>query len=214
LRKDLADFSSFSPVFTESYVQSVELKVSTCKELVSSSAVTGELKTVTVKISDSAGRLRLKLNILEGYIKLSASELDVAVADAGVKEVRSAISRGNIEGVTANIRKMLTVVKRNSPALEAKGMNPALPVDIETQGREIEALNVRQNELLSVRNRLTGENTELFNDLWTSLHPIFETAKALYRGVNQTKLNDYTLAQLTKRINAEGKRKQETGIEN
>jgi hypothetical protein len=213
LRKDLADFSSFSPVFTESYIQSVEVKISTCKELISSSTVTGELKAVTGKISDSTSRLRVKLNILEGYLKLGAAELDIAIADAGVKGVRSAISRGNIEGVTANTRKLLTAIKRNSPALEAKGMNPALPVDIETQIQEIDALNVRQNELLGTRNRLTGENIELFNDLWTSLHPILETAKALYRGVNQTGLNDYTIARLRKRINAEGKRAEKVSAE-
>jgi hypothetical protein len=213
LRKDLADFSGFSPLFTESFIQTVEVKISTCRELISSSTVTGELKAVTAKISDSVNRLRVKLNILEGYLKLGAAELDISVADAGVKDVRSAISRGNIEGVTANTRKLLTAVKRNQPALEAKGMNPALPVDIETQVREIDVLNAGQNELLSARNRLTVENIELFNDLWKSLLPISETAKALYRGVNQTKLNDYTIVQLKKRISAERKRAEKTSAE-
>jgi hypothetical protein len=46
----------------------------------------------------------------------------------------------------------------------------------------------------------------LLNDLCDSLHPILDAAKALYRGVDDVKLKDYTVLQLKKRINAEGKR--------
>ena len=42
----------------------------------------------------------------------------------------------------------------------------------------------------------------MFNDLWTSLQPILKTAKAIYRVVDETKLKDYTVTQLVKRINA------------
>jgi hypothetical protein len=47
----------------------------------------------------------------------------------------------------------------------------------------------------------------LFNDLWKTLSPVFETGKALYRGVDEAKLKDYTVTQLVKRIDHEGRRK-------
>jgi hypothetical protein len=74
--------------------------------------------------------------------------------------------------------------------------------EIETQLREINSLNEKHNKLISKRNRLTGENVEKFNDLWNSLKPIFDTAKAIYQGADKVKLKNYTIAQLMKRINA------------
>jgi hypothetical protein len=53
---------------------------------------------------------------------------------------------------------------------------------------------------------MTEKNIYQFNDLWDSLQPILKTAKAIYRGVDEVKLKDYTVTQLTKRIHAEGKR--------
>jgi hypothetical protein len=109
-----------------------------------------------------------------------------------------------------NMHKLLTVVRRNLSVLETKGLRSELVSDIESQIGEISALNTRQNDLISDRNRLTKQNIELFNDLWESLQPVLKTAKAIYRGVDDTKLKDYTVAQLMKRINAGRKRKNET----
>ena len=38
---------------------------------------------------------------------------------------------------------------------------------------------------------------------------ILDTGRALYRGVNATKLDDYTLATILKRINVEGTNKKD-----
>jgi capsular polysaccharide biosynthesis protein len=102
---------------------------------------------------------------------------------------------------------MLSTVKRNQSVLETKGLRPELITDIENQIAEISALNVKQNDLMNDRNRLTKQNIEMFNDLWESLQPIIKTAKAIYRGVDDVKLKDYTVAQLMKRLNAEHKQK-------
>jgi hypothetical protein len=204
------EFCLFSPLFTSDYLHSVETKILVCKELVGSFAATQELKSTTRQLTELSRGLRVKLNALDAYFKLAADGLDVPVADTGLKGVRDAISRGNTEGLLATIPKLMVAVKRNLPLLESKGFTPTLLAGIDTQTRAISTLNVRQNELISTRNRLTDENTIAFNDLWASLRPILDTAKALYRGVNPTKLKDYTVSQLRKRINAEGPRKSTT----
>jgi hypothetical protein len=89
--------------------------------------------------------------------------------DTGIPVVRNAISRRNTEGVIAGVTNMLAVVNRNVKALEAKRMKSALLDEIAATTQEINALNVRQNELESERNCLTEENTEMFNDLWINL---------------------------------------------
>jgi hypothetical protein len=207
LRKDLKDFSSFSSMFTPEYLVKIEGKISDCKELTSSSTISKELKSVTKQLTDKSKGMRVKLNVVEGYLKLGKSDLDIAVEDFGLKSVRNNISRSNIEGLILNIQTLLVSVKRNQSVLETKGFKPSIISDIETQINEINVLNTKQNDLISNRNRLTKQNISLFNDLWENLLPIVETAKALYRSVDEVKLKDYTIAQLVKRINA-GKRKE------
>jgi hypothetical protein len=206
VQKDLDDFSGYSSLFTPEYLEAIKNKIVACKELVASSTVAKELKAVTLQLYGKSKHLRIKVNALEGYLKICAKELDILLEDVGLKSVRNDITRCNMEGLLLNVRKALTAVKRNLPVLEAKGLKPELIGDIETQIQEIDALNVKQNNLTSDRSRLTKANIEQFNDLWDSLHPILDTAKALYRGVDDVKLKDYTILQLKKRVNAEGKK--------
>jgi hypothetical protein len=206
-RRDMADFSGFSPVFTPVALDEIEGKIAACKEKVRSWVVVRELKSTTDKLTTVTNGLRIRLNVLEGYVKLASGELDIHVTDTGIREVRNAIHRGNTEGVIAGVTNMLATVNRNMKALEAKGLKSTLLDDIAAVTREINALNVRQSELESERNHLTEENVELFNGLWKALLPVLETGKALYRGVNGAKLKDYTMTQLVKQINA-GKKKE------
>jgi hypothetical protein len=207
VKKDMKDFSSFSSMFTPEFLTTIETKISSCKELTSSSTIAKELKAVTKQVYDKSRGLRVKLNILDGYLKLSKDSLDIAVEDAGLKNVRANISRSNIEGLVSDVQTLLVAVKRNKSVLEAKGFKSSIINDIEAQINEISVLNTKQNDLISNRNRTTKQNIILFNDLWESLVPVIETAKALYRSVDEAKMKDYTIAQLIKRINA-GKRKE------
>lgn len=205
--KDLADFSSFSPLFTSEYLDGIKKKVSDCQKIMSSSVVTKELKAVTEKLTDTYNNiLRIALNQLEGYLNLAGKELDIATKDFGLKAVRSSIANGNVEGIIANMQKVIVPVKRNEAVLSSKGMSAELTDKLEEITKEINALNLKQNELMSDRSRLTDENLNLFNDLWESLQPILKTGQALYKGIDPVKLKDYTVSQLIKRVNAEGKR--------
>jgi hypothetical protein len=207
--RDATDFQRFSPIFTPEYLGRIEGKIKTCKEVVPSSVIARQLKATTETLKKMSDSIRLSLNVLEGYLKLAADELDIRIKDIGLAAIRRSISHGNTEGLTVNVRTMLVAVKRNQAALEAKGLRPGLLDDILTQIQEIETLNLKQNTLQSDRTLTTAEDLEAFNDLWRAIKPLFDTGKALYRGVNAVKLNDYTLTHLVKRINAEGNRKKE-----
>lgn len=209
-RQDLADFSAFSTVFTAGSLDLIDTKVKTCSDMVMSSAVSKELKMVTSKLVGKTTDFRVKLNGVEAYFKLASADLDIKVADTGIKEVRKSISSGDIEGVIFNGRKVLNVVKRNHAAMEGKGMKPVFVNEMELMIQEIEALNNSQDKLISQRGRLTAENAGIFNDLWKDLQQILDTARAMYRGVDDAKLKDYTMSTLIKRVNAEGKRDTKT----
>lgn len=129
-KNDLADFSKFSPTFTDEFVEGIVQKVAACDEVISSSVVSKKLKTVTENLKQTYIGLRLPLNQLEGYLNLSGGKLDIAVNDFGLKEVRKGISKGNVEGIIACGQKMLIHVKRNQEVLEEQGMKPELPEEI------------------------------------------------------------------------------------
>jgi hypothetical protein len=203
IKKDMDAFSKFSPDFNPDFVARLDDKIRDCKKVSSSSTITAGLKLVTNQLNDLSRGLRGKLNIVEGYMKIGAAELDVLVADAGLKNVRNCISKGNMEGVISNTHKFIEVVKRNQNVLVGKGLNMELINDIEKHIDDIDALNRKQNTMISDRNRLTKQNIELFNDLWDCLLPALNAAKAMFKGVDDVKLKDYTITQLVKRVNAE-----------
>jgi hypothetical protein len=200
MSRDINDFSGYSPMFTTAYSDGVRAKIVTCRGLTRAWTFIKELKTVTDKLYTGINALRVLLNPVEGYVKLAAASLDVAVADVGLKEVRKSIDKGNAETLVVAVADLLSTLRRNLSALQAVGLQESQLDAIEQQTLAINALNVKQNELESERNRVTEQNIDVFNDLWLSLQPILETGKALYRGVDEAKLKDYTLTQLEKRL--------------
>jgi hypothetical protein len=204
-RRDIVEFGEFSSIFTPSYFDVIDLKILNCRKKMRTWVVVQELKATTETVTTKTKQLRVMLNLLEGYIKLSSNDLDVKGSDMGLSIVRKAISHGNTEAVVMNVGNLLASVERNRTALEAHDMKSQLIDDIVAQTEEINALNIKQSEQESLRNRLTEENIDLFNDLWKALLPVFETGRVLYRGVDEAKLKDYTVTQLVKRINHTGK---------
>jgi hypothetical protein len=201
VEKDINDFNNYSPLFTDDYLVPIKTKIEVCKDFVKSSTVSKELKATTQKLYDNANDLRSKLNALEGYLKLCAGSLDIAVKDFDLKNVRQSITKHNIEGVIMNTKTFLIPVKRNMQVLNATGLKQELIDEIETQLKEINSLNEEQNDLTNKRNRLTDVNINKFNDLWESLQPILAAAKAIY-SADKVKMKDYTVSQLLKRMNA------------
>ncbi|MDR2040997.1 MAG: hypothetical protein LBP98_01610 [Tannerella sp.] len=200
LGRDINDFSAYSPLFTTSYRDGVRAKILACRGLTRAWTLIKELKTVTGKLYADMNALRVRLNPVEGYLKLAAASLDVAVADAGLKEVRKSISNGNAETLVPAVAEFLATLRRNLSALQAVGLQANQLDAIEQHTLAIDALNVRQNKLESERNRVTEQDVDAYNDLWLALQPILKTGKALYRGTDKAKLKDYTFVQLEKRL--------------
>lgn len=206
-RKDLADFSGFSIKFSPSYQATAEQKLTECNELVMAGSVTKELKAVTVSLGVSIKKLSLLLNRAEGYVKLVESGLDVDASDMGFKEVRLKINKGDVEGATSFGRELAKSMERNQMVLQSVGMPLQMPSDIAILVQEIFDLNALQNTKISDRGESSDGNMAVYNEFWEIISTIMTTAKALYRGVDDVKLKNYTMTQLIKRVNATGENK-------
>lgn len=200
---DSDKFEVYSPVFTSQFIESVRKQQADCYELTKSTDVLKLQKMVTLKIGEKANDLRLKLNQLEGYLKLSESELDIQLRDFGLARIRTAISKSAVERIISDTRTLIAVIKRNEAVLVAKGLKREMMTALVADIQEIEELNTHQNDKKNERSRVAKDNIKVFNELWDSLIIILSAGRAIFRGVDEVKLKEYTLAALLKRVHAE-----------
>ncbi|MDD4991864.1 MAG: hypothetical protein PHR83_06485 [Paludibacter sp.] len=203
LETDWDKFEAYSPVFTSQFVAGVTAQQTDCYALTKSSEVLKLQKVVTLKIADKSNELRLSLNLIEGYLKLAVNDLDIRLSDFGLTRIRTAISKGNVEGLISDTRSFIAVVKRNEAVLLAKGMKPELIAALTSEIQDLEELNTHQNVKKNERSRLADDNLKVFNELWDSLGIILSAGRAIFRGVDEVKLREYTLANLLKRVHSE-----------
>jgi hypothetical protein len=197
---DKADFTRFSPVFNETFISTLKAKQKLCQELVTPAEVVKQQKAITSALQEKCNGLRQDLNLAEGYIRLAGSGYDIQTGDAGIKEIRSAISRGNVEGILSKTKSLQNGLKRNEVVLKEKGMKKELTDKITDELNGISDLNSQQNELKNKRSRVADENSILFGELWDMLSNVLDVGKAMYRGNNDIKLREYTMSQLKNRV--------------
>lgn len=61
-------------------------------------------KAITKQISQKLEKFRVSLNLVEGYLKLAGKTLDIQMADFGLNNLRTAISKGNVEGLISDAK--------------------------------------------------------------------------------------------------------------
>jgi Fe-S cluster assembly ATPase SufC len=125
----------------------------------------------------------------------------------GFKEVRLKINKGDVEGAISFGRELVKNLERNHLALQSVGMPLQMPAELATLVQEIFDLNADQNSKMSDRGETSDGNMAVYNEFWEIISTILVTAKALYRGVDEVKLKNYTMTQLIKRVNATGENK-------
>lgn len=200
---DIDKFVAFSPIFTPQYKTEMVNKQTECYELTKSTDVLKLQKVLTAMIADKMIDLRLILNPLEGYLKFGEKELDIHLSDFGLRRIRTAISKTNVEGVISETRTLIAVVKRNEVALLAKGMKAELVTSLMNVMNEIDELNTQQNAKKNERSRVADDNTKVFNELWDYVSTIVSAGRAIFRGVDEVKLREYTMSNLLKRVHSE-----------
>ncbi|HLP05201.1 MAG TPA: hypothetical protein VK152_07215 [Paludibacter sp.] len=209
--KDKADFVKYSSVFADPFATNVRAKQSECYEIVKSGDVIKHQKVVKLQMDGKIADFRLGMNQVEGYLKFADGTLDIQLTDFGLKAIRTAISNDNVEKIISEGRSLIGNLKRNEAALKAKGMNPDLLTGLTTLVGEIEELNTNHNSKKNERSRAADGSIKTFNELWDITGTILDAGRALYRGVDEVKLREYTIANLLKRVhNANGNSTDET----
>lgn len=203
MENDKVDFLAYSPVFADPFMDNVQSKQAVCMELVKPKDVVKQQKVITQQIAEKLNELRVSLNPVEGYLKLAANTLDIQVADFGLRDLRTDISKSNVEGVISESQSLIASLKRNEATLQTKGLKLEMVVALTALVAEITSLNQQQNNLKNKRSRVASDNIKDFNDLWDILGTILDAGRAMYRGSDDVKLREYTLSNLLKRVHNE-----------
>lgn len=203
LRRDIADFNNYSELFNQEYLSNLNVKRQECTEVILTDSVNIALKSVTKRLYENLKKLRTLLVLMEGYIILA--KRDINNDKLGIVKLRKNIKAGNVEGVVYYLRVFINNLNEWEPILTSKGMKQEHIEALNHLLTIIESLNMEQNELLSKRSQNCLNNMKMFNNLWDILSDIMLVGKAIYKSTNESKLKDYTMLQIKRRMNNERK---------
>jgi hypothetical protein len=208
LKKDLADFTAFSPKFNDVYVTTFEGKIKTARELLNPKLETAELKVITARLYDTVNGLSGAANSLSTYIKMAGKDVPLSTYDFGISLLRSKINRKDVEGVLQGLRLVNANILKYKDALMTQGVTEDFIAQLDDAATSIAADNQAQYEIKGTRKALVQSNISIFNELYTDIRELCEVGKNLYRGKNAQKLLEYTFRNLLKNVRIAHKAKE------
>ena len=95
LKRDLADFTSYSPKFTAAYVSDFETQTASVTEVIMPKSETLELKKITSRLYVAMNGLTDPINRVAGYLNMAKDTLPVSEADFGLTLLRKNLRTNN-----------------------------------------------------------------------------------------------------------------------
>lgn len=205
-RRDMADFTAYSPKFNAQYLSEFQQKINDTNNIVFSDDATKELKIVTARLYGTMDRLSDSLNFLRGYISMAKGVIPFSAADFGITVLKRKIKSRDAEGVLKNLQMLNGNIEKYSAQLAEQGLTPQMIQKFKDYLAEIENDNQKQYEIISNRRISVENNTNMFNDIYRQLMEICEIGKIIYKKTQSAKLQDYTFTDLVKRVRVELKK--------
>jgi hypothetical protein len=198
----LSDFTAYSPDYTPTYLTNIKGDLTTVEGLINPKQLTAELKIITNRIYSNQATLRLKIDLLEGYIN-RATALTIDKKDFGISALRTKNNNRDVEGTIAALSFLLTNVSNNMAALTAKGYTTAQNTALTTIQSQLKSDNIAQNNKINDRNNKVISNYGKINAFWAKLTDICDAGKRIYKSSAPNKVDDFTMAVLKRRVNQE-----------
>ena len=213
-RRDLADFTAFSPNFSNEYLIGFESKIKLIDELINPRLITVELKGITKELYDAMNSLIDPINRVAGYMKLAKSEITITEKDFGLTQLRQKAKSKDAEGVLQNIKIVNANLDKHKEVLSKHGLSDELINHFSTVAETVATNNQKQYEIINNRKSIVQDNLKLFNGLFNQFNEICNVGKILYKGKDILKLKEYTFTELKKRVRNVSKNKIENKDEN
>ena len=199
LKRDLANFTAFSPKFNAAYVASFEGKIAAVTEVLNPHVETVELKIVTDRLYKTMNNLLDPVTRVEGYVKMAKNNIPISIKDFGLSLLRQKIWAKDAEGVLASLKTVNGYLNTYKPALAAQGLPDELIAVFASSTTAIHDDNQRQYQIVTVRKKLVENNLDLFNELYGMITEVCSIGKILYKK-DTGMLKEYTLTELKKQV--------------
>jgi hypothetical protein len=200
LRRDLADFTAYSHKLSTAYLADYEAKIAKVEELLSPVSETTEMKKITDRIHSGMNVLLDYVNQLGGYLEMAGSSIDLSATDFGLTALRKGIYNNDPEKVLDRLKDVNKNVVKYKAALAEQGFTDLLQAKLVNVYASLNADRQLQYEILTHRKALVQSNVGMLNDLNSQLTEVLRIGKILYRGKDAVKQQEYTLAELKKRV--------------
>ncbi len=200
LKRDLAEFTAFSPRFNVSYVSAYEARINAVSELVEPKSETVVLKAITDRIHHTMDGLIAPINRLSGYIELAEESIHISPADFGLVDLRKGITTKDAEHVLKTLHTVNLNIAKYKDSLVLQGMRDWLIEKFQSAAVSVADDKQKQYEITSNRKNLVQNNVSSFNDLYKQFNEILKVGKILYKGSDAAKLKDYTFSELKKGV--------------
>jgi hypothetical protein len=200
LRRDLLDFTAFSPVFNENYIDEFEKKINLVDELVCSKTETNELKNITRRLHETMDSLVEPTAKIRNCLFVTKKTIGLSAKDFGLAMLSRKISDRNAEGTRKNLLHAITFLENHREQLATAGFNDDIIEQFRDALSSITEDNERQINIVRKRKAIVQKNMPVLNDLYAQLTYILNTGKAVYKGVNIMKYKEYSINSLKKSV--------------
>ena len=164
------------------------------KTLESGLVLTEEQKTATAALYTYAGLLNKELNFLSTYMK------SAGLSSSAVSELKTDLTKNNIEGAILKIESVKQYVIANSAALIDEGMAVDFKDTLDAFKQSLSDKNALQNSYMNSRKALTDANKAKYSALYAYITKIVKAGKLIFDG-SITK-DEYTITKTVSRMRA------------
>ncbi len=212
MKRDLPDFTGFSPRFNEEFVTNYETAITKVEDLVSPQSETAERKKITARIATTLNALSGYASYLGGYLEMADGSINLSATDFGLSDLRKGINVQDPEKVIDRLKNVLYNVNKYKAELTEQGFSEDLNSKLNEALVSLSADRQEQYRIQTNRRALVDGNLELTNSLYATMKRICQTGKILYRDTNTFKIPEYTFTELKKKVRRVSKPK-ENGTE-
>lgn len=212
LKRDLNDFTAYSPKINDAYVAAFEEKIGEVSEVLNPKIETIMLKSITAELYEAMTGLIDPINKVGGYLKLAGASVPVSAKDFGLPMLRKKANAKDAEGVVQGCKLVHANLLHYKAQLAEQGLTDVLIAVFETTAATVAEKNQKQYEIISSRKNIVQNNLNLFNELFLQLSEICEIGKILYKGKDALKLREYTFTELKKNVRTVAKATKEEEV--
>lgn len=200
LKRDIAEFTAFSNMFSDEYVTQTEAMINTVENLLEPKAETLMLSMIAQTMEQQATELGDQLNFIDGYLKLLKTMPGMTAKAFGISDLRISIRKRDYEGVLKGLKILLSNVQNHLSALQGKGMPATMPQTLQGLHDDIAQNRLKQFEIKSNRAGIVQNNLKTLNELYMRMTEIYSIGKVLYKNTDPAKYADYTFTKLLKKV--------------